>query len=336
MLSSPIYDSSEFFITIIVIGSCVAVYYKRLTGSTPGGIVPIGASLILAIRNPLWSLLCVALSFVGYWFYLVSISRLDKRGGFPHVYSIAVITMVTGIATAYIMQWIGLIDIQGMTIGGLVVPAILANQYRLQGIKVTIRGFAFCISMTLALVVCLVYTANAFGASESLFAHFQVQHIPDESRYLKFYPLASLVSLIFGFFVYRKSCMRTGGYIMAPLAAQLLTSVNTSLIFVSGLIVLYLVQVLLTQYTLIIGLQRYLASIIFAAVFVWFSILFIQQGLSSQDATFLGSAWILVLVLASYSADLYVYRRKKSYIYVLLNTLIAYVLVIAFRVSATI
>lgn len=64
IFDSPVYNSSEFFITAILIGSCVAVYYKRLTGVTPGGIVPIGASLILLIRNPIWAIFCFALSFL--------------------------------------------------------------------------------------------------------------------------------------------------------------------------------------------------------------------------------------------------------------------------------
>lgn len=333
MLSSPVYNSSEFFITIIVLASCVAVYYKRLTGETPGGIVPVGASMILAIRNPLWAAFCVGLSFLGYWLYLVFISRIDKRGGFPHVYSIAILTVLVGIGTAYVLKWIGLISIEGMTIGGLVIPAILANQFRIQGIKSTIIGFSACISTTFALVLCLVYIANSFGGSEGLFAHFQTQHIPIETRHLQFYPLPSLVSLVFGFFVYRRNSLRSGGYIMAPLAAQLFASVNTTLIFIAGLICLYFVQLFLSRYTLIIGLHRYLANIILASVFTWLSILYVQQILSSGDARFLGSAWILVLVLSSYSTDLYVYRYKKSYLYIALNTLVAYGLVAMFQGS---
>lgn len=333
MFSSTVYSNSEFFITIIVLASCIAVYYKRLTGETPGGIVPVGATLILTIRNPLWAAFCVALSFLGFWLYLVFISRIDKRGGFPHVYSIAIITMIVGIFTAYVLQWIGLIAIEGMTIGGLVIPAILANQFRIQGIKPTIYGFFVCICITSALVLCLVYIANLFAASEGLFAHFQTQHIPMETRHLQFHLLPSLISLIFGFFVYRRSSLRSGGYIMAPLAAQLFASVNTTMIFVAGLICLYLAQLFLTKYTLIIGLHRYLANIVLAAIFTWLSILYIQQILSSGDARFFGSAWILVLVLASYSTDLYVYRYKNAYLYIGLNTLLAFALVAMFQGS---
>ena len=331
MFSSIVYTSSEFFITIIVLASCIAVYYKRLTGETPGGIVPIGATLILAIRNPLWAAFCVALSFLGFWLYLVFISRIDKRGGFSDIYSIAILTMIVGIGFAYVLQWIGLIAIEGMTIGGLVIPAILANQFRIQGIKPTIFGFFTCLCITSALVLCLVYIVNSFGVSESLFAHFQTQHIPMETRHLQFYPFPSLISLIFGSFVFRRNSLRSGGFIMAPLAAQLFASVSTTLIFIAGLFCLYLVQLFLTKYTLIIGLHRYLANIILAAVFTWLSILYIQQILSSGDARFLGSAWILVLVLASYSTDLYVYRYKNSYLYIALNTLVAVGLVAMFQ-----
>lgn len=331
MFFSTVYNSSEFFITIIVLASCIAVAYKRLTGETPGGIVPIGATIIVLIRNPLWAVFCVSLSFLGFWLYLVLISRINNREGFSSIYFIAFLTMSVGIGTAYVLQWIGLIAADSMIIGGLVVPAILANQFRVQGIKSTVIGFTTCIGITFALVLCLIYIANAFGASEGLFAHFQTQHIPMETRYLEFYPLPSLFSLIFGYFVYKRKSLRSGGYIMAPLAAQLFASVNTSLIFVAGLLCLYLLQLFLSKYTLIIGLHRYLANIVSAAVFTWLSILYIQQILSSGDARFLGSAWILVLVLASYSTDLYIYRYEKSYLYIALNTLVACSLVAMFQ-----
>lgn len=336
IFDSPVYNSSEFFITAILIGSCVAVYYKRLTGVTPGGIVPIGASLILLIRNPIWAIFCFALSFVGFTAYLLIISRIDKRGGFPHVYSISIITLLLGLCVAYFMQLLGLLSVQGMTIGGLVVPAILANQYRLYGYKRVVTGYLTCILGSFLLVSIIVYIANSFGASEGLFAHFQTQHIPKESRYLEFFPLASIVSLVFGFFVYRKLGLRSGGYIMAPLAAQLMSSWNTLLILCSGLLVLYLMQILVTRYTFIVGLQRYLLNIALSSAYVWLSILFIQTVLSSQDANHFGSAWIIVLVLASYSTDLYIYRSKSSYIYIALNTAIAYVLIMLLHVAVAI
>jgi hypothetical protein len=336
IFDSPVYNSSEFFITAIVIGSSVAVYYKRLTGVTPGGIVPIGASLILLIRNPLWAVFCFALSFIGFTAYLLVVTRLDKRGGFPHVYSISVITLLFGLGAAYGLQLQGLLDVQGMTVGGLVVPAILANQYRLYGIKRVVSGYLTCILASLLLVVCLVYIANSFGASEGLFAHFQTQHIPKETRYLEFYPLAAIVSLVFGFFVYRNFGLRSGGYIMAPLAAQLITSLNSCLILASGVFVLYFMQLFLTRFTFIVGLQRYLANIVLSSVYVWLSILFVQRVLSSQDANSFGSAWIMVLVIASYSTDLYVYRSKKSYLYIALNTAIAFVLIKLLRLAVAV
>lgn len=336
IFDSPVYNSSEFFITAILIGSVVAVYYKRLTGVTPGGIVPIGASLILLIRIPLWAIFCFALSFVGFAAYLLVVSRLDKRGGFPHVYSISIITLLLGLGVAYSLQLLGLLDVHGMTIGGLVVPAILANQYRLYGIKRVVSGYLVCIIGSFLLVVCIVYIANSFGASEGLFAHFQTQHIPKETRYLEFFPLAAIVSLLFGFIVYRKLGLRSGGYIMAPLAAQLISSYNSFLILSSGLIVLYFMQLFLTRFTFIIGLQRYLANIALSSVYVWLSILFVQRVLSSQDANHFGSAWIMVLVLAAYSTDLYVYRSKKSYVYIALNTAIAFALIRLLHVAVAI
>ncbi len=336
IFDSPVYNNSEFFITAILIGSSVAVYYKRLTGVTPGGIIPIGASLILLIRNPLWAVFCFALSFVGFTAYLLVASRLDKRGGFPHVYSIAIISLLLGLGAAYALQLLGLLDVQGMTIGGLVVPAILANQYRLYGIKRVVSGYLTCICFSFLLVACIVFIANSLGASEGLFAHFQTQHIPKETRYLAFYPLAAIVSLVFDFFVYRNLGLRSGGYIMAPLAAQLITSLNSCLIFASGLLVLYFMQIFLTRFTFIIGLQRYLANIALSSAYVWLSILFVQRVLSSQDANGFGSAWIMVLVLASYSTDLYVYRSKKSYVYIALNTAIAFVLIKLLHVAVAV
>lgn len=328
MISNPAFGGSEFLITIIVISSFVAVTYKRWTGLTPGGIVPVGATIILAIRNPYWSLFCICLSFVGYWLYLLFIARLDKRGGFPHVYSIGLLTMIIGLAFAYLFQLLGIINIESMTIGGLIVPAILANQYRIQGYMSTIVGFLASVLISLVIILSIVLISTLLGAQESLFSYFQIMHIPEQSRHLQFYPIASLFSLLFGFIVYRKNSIRSGGYIMAPLAAQLLTSANSATILVVGLIVLYGAQLFLSQYTFIIGLQRYLATIFMSSIFVWLSIMLAQQYLSIQDAQFFGSAWIIVLVLASYSTDCYVYRRKKAGFYIVLNTIASYSLIL--------
>jgi hypothetical protein len=329
MLNPLILNSSEFFIAIIAICSIIAVSYIRLTGNTPGGIIPVGATLILALRNPLWALFCFFLSFLGYWLYLLVVVRLDKRGDFPHVYSIGVITMIIGLLCAYQLQVLGVLNMEGMTIGGLIIPAILANQYRLQGYSSTLKGYFFCVIVSALTVEAILFALSMNGLIDAFFFHFKTLHISAEERYIKFFPLVSLLSLIYGFFIYRKAGIRSGGYIMSPLAAQLLTSANATIILASGMVVLYLAQVLLTRFTFIIGLQRYLATIILSSIYVWLSIVFIQDHLSSLDARFFGSAWIIVLVLASYSTDTYVYRSRRAGLFVGINLLSCYLLILS-------
>ena len=110
---------------------------------------------------------------------------------------------------------------------------------------------------------------------------------------------------------------------MAPFAAQILGAPITSWILLSGLPLLYLFQACLTRYTFIVGLQRYLANIILASVYVALSITALQCFFGVDDGRYFGSAWIVALVLAAYSTDLYVYRRGGSYIFIALNTFIA-------------
>lgn len=327
MFDSALILRSEFNIFAIIVGSVIALLYIRYVGVSPGGIIPIGGSFILALHNPLWLLYCIISSFACYWVYLIALNRFGNLGRYAHVYLMGIASMIFGLIGSFFVDLSGISDIGPITFVGFLIPALLADQYRFQGSSATLVGFLLCIAFSLACIYLVISLTSSFGLTDVLFSHFEITHISGNASHVRQYPLVSLISLVFGFAVYRRLGISSGGYIMSPLAAQLLESFNCSLILFSGLFLLYLFQTLLLRHTFIVGLQRYVATLIASAIYVWIFMAYLQAHHSSLEANLFGSAWIVVLVLASYSTDAFVYRRQSAFVFIAINFVFSYLLI---------
>ena len=111
-----------------------------------------------------------------------------------------------------------------------------------------------------------------------------------------------LVALLVGSLLYRRTGMRPGGYMVAPIAAALLLEPLSAGLFIFGCLGVETGIRWLMRHSLIIGLQRYVAALLLSIGYVWgMELIFIQLGMEALP--FQGNHLLVIIAILSYAND---------------------------------
>jgi hypothetical protein len=206
------------------------------------------------------------------------------------------------------------------SLSGTILPAVIAFTLTRQNPQKVIIGMMVTTTITI-LILIAVYSIGSqvfhfdFDFVERFYAQKETLHIP--AHWLQFYIILSVSYLI-----YRYKNIRPGGYMVAPIAAGLLTQPISAILFIVGCIVVCLIIELICKFTLTIGLKRYALALFYSTIFVWsIEIAFIYFG--STILPFQGSRLFVIIAMMSYANDSILYEKKKVLPYMIVMILVA-------------
>jgi hypothetical protein len=230
------------------------------------------------------------------------------------------------VALAYIhMGWLtASLD----TLSGTLIPAVIAFTFTKQKMFCVVKGIAITTLLT-ALFLSIIYIlgSEAFNID---FDNIKSFYAGKETLKLKYPLIQFYIALVVGYFIYRYADVRSGGYLVAPVAAALLVQPLSALIFLLGCYCVYFLTNLVGNFTLIVGLKRYALALFLSTIFVWTTeLLFIY--IDSTELPFQGSNIFSIITMLSYVNDSILYEKKQIFLYITLNVTIFVPLIFIFN-----
>ncbi|HBI91596.1 MAG TPA: poly-gamma-glutamate biosynthesis protein PgsC [Terrisporobacter glycolicus] len=146
---------TDFYMALII-GVASTLLFTEKTGITPGGLIA-ASYLALVFDSPITLALIFLVSFITYWlvnFVLPKFVILYGKRKFTATLIIAIVLKLV-FEFAYPLTPFPTFEFRGI---GVIVPALLANSYSRQGIKLTVistllmTGFVFALMQILYLV----------------------------------------------------------------------------------------------------------------------------------------------------------------------------------------
>lgn len=146
---------TDFYMALII-GAVSTLLFVEKTGITPGGII-VASYLALVFDSPITLALIFLVSFLTYWivnFILPKFMILYGKRKFTATLVVAIFLKLV-FEFAYPLTPFPTFEFRGI---GVIVPALLANAYCRQGIKLTVvssilmTGFVFALMQFLYLV----------------------------------------------------------------------------------------------------------------------------------------------------------------------------------------
>jgi len=146
---------TDFYMALII-GVASTLLFTEKTGITPGGLIA-ASYLALVFDSPITLALIFLVSFITYWlvnFVLPKFVILYGKRKFTATLIIAIVLKLV-FEFAYPLTPFPAFEFRGI---GVIVPALLANSYSRQGIKLTVistllmTGFVFALMQILYLV----------------------------------------------------------------------------------------------------------------------------------------------------------------------------------------
>lgn len=236
-------------------GAIMALFYKKKFGVTPGGIIVPGILAGLIFTSLPAFLLVLALSVACWIIYNYTFGRFALTRRWASLITISM-SVVLGLATMISLNALHLFSQELLL--SLVVPGLIAISARKYGMgrvmvgALSVTALAYGVGWLLALSIpyeVLTYMTVRLGSYTPLS--------------LDNYYLAFLVSLATAILVYYKWGIRGGGYLIAPfVAAVTFSSPIQALLLGVGVALSYLAVRLMLKYTLIIGLERFVFSLV--------------------------------------------------------------------------
>ena len=255
------WSSTDLIRLTFLAGALLALLYKKKFGVTPGGIIVPGILAGLMFTSLPAFLMVVALSVVCWAIYHYTFGRfaLNRRWGSLITVSISV---VLSISCMIIFNSLHILS-QELLIS-LVTPGLIALSARKYGMGRVMLG---TLSVT-ALCYCVGW-ALALSIPYDILTHMTVQLGSYTPLSLDNYYLAFVASLATAALIYYKFGIRGGGYMVAPfVAAVTFSSPVQALLLAAAVAISYLAVKFMLKYTLIIGLERFVFSLLCAYILV--------------------------------------------------------------------
>ncbi|MBW4681598.1 MAG: poly-gamma-glutamate biosynthesis protein PgsC/CapC [Microcoleus vaginatus WJT46-NPBG5] len=313
------------------VGAFVAIAYRDRYGVIPGGVIVPGFIIVLSLLSPIWCITSLALSFFVYVIYKRFLQQTSYKRRTP-MYILAFLSLAIANSIGLIYIKLGWLYPSLDSLSGTLLPAVIAFTLTKQKLNRVVR--AIIITTLITFVILLgIYSigASLFNIDfDTLRAYYPSKEILKIHYHLfQFY-----VALGVSYLIYRFKDIRSGGYMVAPVAAALFVKPTSAILFLIGCITVYLVVQTICQLTLLIGLKRYVVALFFSTLFVWTTeFLFINLGFDILP--FQGGNLFVIIAMMSYVNDSILYANKKVINYMTLNILTALIaLFVANTVSA--
>lgn len=312
---------------VLSIGSCCALAYKDRFGIIPGGIIVPGFLLILLLLSPLWAMAAVLLSFIIYFIYRNWLDRVDYKRR-TQMYILATLSVLLSYPVALAYMAAGILPTSIDSLSGTLIPGVIALNFNRQGVIPVGRAIVIATLVTACLAaVILVIGVTIFQLDFDALRPYYPSYgvVRFHGRVLLF-----LISLVTGFLIYRRTHLRAGGYMVAPIAAALLLQPLSALMFGIGCILVYFIIALLARWSLIIGLKRYVLALLYSMAYVWgMEIAFIHLGFTSLP--FQGNHLLVIIAMMSYANDCILYDARRVLPWIILLLLVVVVALLITR-----
>ena len=291
----------------LCIGSIIALFWQKRFGALPGGVIIPGLLSNLLLISPLWCLILVGIAYLIRWIYRRWLERVEHQRRLPMYFLGGLSLLISGPCALAAIQ-LGLVPANTDSISGSLLPGVIAFSLHRQNQRHVSTSMLWgtistcLITLTIASLGSMLFRLD-FDQLNQYYRHSN--SIQLEAKSIQFG-----VALLVGMVIYKKTQLRPGGYVVAPMAAALMLDPVSAAMFVIGCIsVEFIVRVISAQ-SLIIGLSRYVTSLLISTAYVWsIEIAFIQTGV--QILPFQGNHILVIIAIMSYANDALLHGRVR-------------------------
>lgn len=301
------WSSPEIQRLSLAIGSLLALAWKDRQGILPGGIIVPGFLTNLLLLSPGWGLLVVGISYLSQWIYQRWLERLEYQRRLP-MYILGALSLAISTPCAFAVIQLGLLPASIDSISGSLLPGVIAFNLHRQGWRPVSQGMLLTTAATLGLT--LVAVALGIALFQADFHVLQQYYSHSSNIHIQAKAVQFLITLILGMIIYQRTQLRPGGYVVAPMAAALLLHPLSAVMFVTGCISVERAIQVISQNSLMIGLNRYVVALLLSTGYVWtMELLLIRSGV--QALPFQGNHILVIIAILSYANDLTLHHRKQ-------------------------
>lgn len=295
-------ESVELIRIVFLFGALTSLIYKKQTGITPGGIiVPALLAVILDTRFDLFVLL-TAVTAVTIGVYKLIFSSKAYSHRWAMIINIAISTLIL-----FVLQYSasGLFPYNDVTAFGYIIPGLIATASYYQTPKLVAKA---TLSVTALVYVFgwTLYKTIPYSMSSSLTVHlgsFEPIVVANPE-------VAIPLSLISAGVSYKIFNARSGGYLIAPFVSALIaTSVFQFYLFLLCTVIAYAVVRILLEYSLVVGLERFVLILFLCSAIVSAIDLF---AISRDIPGYHTSPLIMIIAMSVWVNDLCLQPLKKS------------------------
>jgi hypothetical protein len=283
----------------MAVGALTAIAWKDRRGVIPGGIVVPGFLVNALVLSAPWCLAILLLSVTIQAIYRRWLERVDHQRRQP-MYILGVLSLLLSTPIAWLLIQAGLLPSSLDSITGTFLPGVIAFNLHRQGLKRVMGGVVAVTAITALITGLLVWTGTALLQLD--FDQLNRYYLHADNLRLRAQLPQFLVAMLVGSLLYRRTGMRPGGYMVAPIAAALLLEPLSAGLFVMGCLGVETGIRWLMHHSLIIGLQRYVAALLLSIGYVWgMELIFIQLGMEALP--FQGNHLLVIIAILSYAND---------------------------------
>ena len=294
MLSTP--EIERF---TMAIGALVAMAWKDRRGVIPGGVVVPGFLVNALVLSPPWGLAIVLISGITQAIYQRWLERAEYQRREP-MYILGALSLLLSTPVAWLLILAGLLPASIDSITGTFLPGVIAFNLHRQGLKPVMGGLLAVTVITAISTGLLVWLSTTLLHLD--FDQLSHYYLHADKLKLRAQIVQFLVALLVGSLLYRRTGMRPGGYMVAPIAAALLLEPLSASLFIFGCLGVETGIRWLMRHSLIIGLQRYVAALLLSIGYVWgMELIFIQLGMEALP--FQGNHLLVIIAILSYAND---------------------------------
>ena len=325
-------NTPEIYRLALIMGAFVSIQYKEKYGVIPGGIMVPGFLIVLFLVSPIWCLTALVLSFPVYSIYKRFLEQTSYKRRTP-MYILGSLSLAIANLVEFIYIHLGLLSPSIDNIYGTLIPGIVAFNFLKQKRDKVFKGIIITTLLT-ALILSLIYLIFSRFLQVD-FNTLQPLSSGLESLDLKLPLLQFYLTMAVGYLIYRFRDIRSGGYLVAPVVASMLTQPVSAVMFLLGCFVVYFATKLICELTLIVGLKRYTLVLFLTTAYVW-GVELLVAHLDPTILPFQGSYFFVILAMLSYVNDAILYAHKNVFPYLILTVIISQIIKIAINVGSVI
>ncbi len=298
-----LWSSVELTRVVFIIGAILALLYKKRFGVTPGGIIVPGVLTCVLFASYIAFVMTILTAIACYFIYKLTFGKfaLDRRWA-----SLILISMSTviGLLQMKLLEITHILSYDILLLS-LVAPgliAISARKYTMQKVIFGMMGVtSACYIIGLLLIALLPY---------GLVTQLSVQLAAYQQLSLSNPYIVLPVSLVISILVYYRFGIRGGGYLIAPfIAVVTFSSVIQAILLAIGIGLSYVLIRLALRFTLIIGLERFVFSLLCGYIFITLTDIL---AAAIEIPGYRPSSLIMIIAIAVCTNDLSLQPLKSS------------------------